>query len=178
MEVTNLRKLIKFFSLSTLLGALGLMTCFAQDVTMGADEMNKTMSTPSTLSVKASDLPEGDLVVTIPDSLVLRYNSTDKFVVNEQVSAKGNINPAYKLEIGVTNTTLTFTHDDADFVTLTGTARFGTSGKEEWTVDELKASFTTLDERALTVEVAKANVDYIGGYTSHVDFAINLVSAN
>ena len=148
----------------------------AQDVNVTGDTLSA--STPSNLSVSATDLAEGELVVTIPNSLTLSYSSTDgeSFTVSDVVTAKGNINPSKQLEISVPET-VDYVHSDATNIHLTGNVDFGVSNKEVWSVDELKASFTTEDSRDITVSVPFESIEYIGVYASSVEFNINLVNA-
>lgn len=140
-----------------------------------------TGSSPSEFSVTAEMLG-GDLVVTIPDSMTLEYSQENaNFTKTAQVNAKGNINPAQKLEVTVP-TAITYTHSDSETVTADGTLSFGvTDGdnqKETWSAEDLRNASTFGVNKDITSTVPLSEVEYAGDYTSTINFSINLVDVD
>lgn len=140
-----------------------------------------TGSSPSEFSVTAEMLG-GDLVVTIPDSMTLEYSQENaNFTKTAQVNAKGNINPAHKLEVTVP-TAITYTHSDSEAVTADGTLSFGvTDGdnqKETWSAEDLRNASTSGVNKDITSTVPLSEVEYAGDYTSTINFTINLVDVD
>lgn len=140
-----------------------------------------TGSSPSEFSVTAEMLG-GDLVVTIPDSMTLEYSQENaNFTKTAQVNAKGNINPAQKLEVTVP-TAITYIHSDSEAVTADGTLSFGvTDGdnqKETWSAEDLRNASTSGVNKDITSTVPLSEVEYAGDYTSTINFTINLVDVD
>lgn len=171
------KKLVGLLMTMTLIG--GTIPAYAQDIAVTGD--NATGSSPTSFSVTA-DMLGGDLVVTVPDTLTLEYDQTNsRFAKISQVNAKGNINPAKKLEVSVP-TSVTYVHtDDAD-VDAAGTLSFGVSTgdnqKETWSASALRTGGTTGVDKNLTSTVPMSEVEYIGTYQATVTFQIALVNAD
>ena len=138
-------------------------------------------SFPSEFSVTAEMLG-GDLVVAIPDSMTLEYSQENaNFSKTAQVNAKGNINPSKKLEVTVP-TAITYTHTDSSAVTADGTLSFGvTDGdnqKATWSAEALKNASTLGVDVDITSTVPLSEVEYVGEYTSLIDYNIRLVNVD
>ena len=148
------------------------------------DSDSKTGQTPTEFEV-TSEMLGGDLVVTVPDSMVLDYDSTNaEFSKTAQVTAKGSINPSKKLKVTVP-TSITYTHADDSNITAAGTITFGSTDgvnqQTEWSVAELqtKDGATLVGvSKDITSTVPLTNVQYIGDYNSTINFDINVVAAN
>ena len=172
------KKLVALMMVSTMLVG-GTLTAYAQDISVTDDSV--TGSSPTSFNVTA-DMLGGDLVVTIPDTLTLDYDSANsQFSKTSQVNAKGNINPAKKLEVSVP-TDVTYLHADDNSVDAAGTLAFGTTDgdnqKETWTASALRTGGTSGVDKDLTSTVPLSEVEYIGTYEATVTFNISLVDAN
>lgn len=169
------RKLVAL-ALATSMMLGGTLTAFAQDVSL--TDGSGTGTTPTTFTTTADMLEGGDLVVSIPDALTLSQNEgKTAFEASNNVSAKGNINPAKKVVV-TTPTNTTYTHVDDVSVTADGTVTFGiTDGvnqKTEWSASELHTGGATGVAKPITANVPMSEVEYIGDYNSSVIFTIEL----
>lgn len=157
----------------------GTLTAYAQDISVTGD--TATGSSPTTFEVTAEMLG-GDLVVTVPDTLTLEYDSENsQFSKTSQVNAKGNINPSKKLEVSVP-TDITYLHADDGSVDAEGTLSFGaTDGdnqKSTWLASDLQGGGSAGVDKDLTSTVPLSEVEYIGTYEATVTFDIELVDVN
>ena len=157
----------------------GTLTAHAQDISVSGDTANGSSETSFNVT---ADMLGGDLVVTVPDTLTLDYDSENsRFSKTSQVNAKGNINPAKKLEVSVP-TSITYLHKNDSSVDAAGTLEFGTTDnsnqKETWTASALQAGGTTGVDKDLTSTVPLSEVEYVGTYEATVTFNIALVDAN
>lgn len=164
-------------ALSLVLG--GTSVAHAQDISVTGN--SATGSSPSQFDV-TSDMLGGDLVVNVPDTLTLTYDASQKkFSKTSQVNAKGNINPAKKLEVSVP-TSVTYTHKDDSSIEAHGTLKFGaedgSNQKETWSAESLQGAGSSGVNKDLTSTVPISEVGYVGTYRATVTFNIELVDAH
>lgn len=171
------RKLVALVMTATLMLG-GTLSVNAQDIAVSGD--TATGSSPTSFAVTA-DMLGGDLVVTVPDTLTLAYDeSNSQFSKTSQVNAKGNINPAKKLEVSVP-TDVTYLHADDNTVDAAGVLAFGqtdgTNQKSTWLASDLRTGGASGVNKDLTSTVPLSEVEYIGTYEATVTFNISLVDA-
>ena len=153
------------------------LTVFASDLDVSGG--TATGSTPTSFEVDTSILG-GDLVVSIPAEMTLTYDSEkEKFVDEDFVSASGRILASKKLVVK-TPTNVTYKNTDDNAITVDGTIAFGVvvdaDGVENWSAAELLTGLTTPVEKGITATVEKADISYIGEYSTAITYNISVVN--
>lgn len=168
------KKLVALMMVSTMLVG-GTLTAHAQEIAVSGDTAEGSSETSFEVT---AEMLGGDLVVTVPDTLTLEYDEDNsQFSKTSQVNAKGNINPAKKLEVSVP-ASVTYLHADDNTVDAVGALTFGTDQTETWTASSLRAGGTSGVDKDLTSTVPLSEVEYVGTYEAAVTFNIELVDAN
>lgn len=153
---------------------LGAVPVSAAQINVPADPGTATGNTPTQFEV-TEDMLGGGLVVSVPDELILQYSAEDQnFSASDNVNAKGNINPAKKLNI-TTPATVTYLHEDDATVDAVGTIDFGTENTETWSANELRVAKDAGVDKAIKSTVPMSEVEYVGTYSTTINYDINVV---
>lgn len=153
------------------------VVAFASDVSVSGD--TATGSTPTSFEVDTSILG-GDLVVSIPAEMILNYDSASgKFTNTDVVTAKGRITASKRLKVQVPSEIEYENADDAT-IKVNGSVDFGTTSMNNmeigyWTAAELLSGLTTPVEKDIVVDVNKADISYIGTYSTNITYNISVV---
>lgn len=127
----------------------------------------------------------GDLIVSIPAEMTLEYDATSETMTKaDYVSASGRCGANQKLEIR-TATSITYKDDKKAEITVPGTVAFGVAEAdkqlENWTAVELLTGVKTPDsivKKDISATVQKSDIDYIGSYSSVIQYNITVVTTD
>ncbi len=127
----------------------------------------------------------GDLIVSIPAEMTLEYDATSETMTKaDYVSASGRCGANQKLEIR-TATSITYKDDKKAEITVPGTVAFGVAEDdkqlENWTAVELLTGVKTPDsivKKDISATVQKSDIDYIGSYSSVIQYNITVVTTD
>lgn len=183
------KKLLSVALLGTMLVS-STMGVHAADVTVTGD--SSTGTTESTFAV-TSDMLGGDLVVSIPADLDLTLDAGQgKFLKEDYVTVKGNIEATKKLDISVAeDNTWTIQETMSNPLTCSGIVKIGSEASAEKTIGSVTADMTTItytasevrasnsvsDNRPVVAEVTLDDIPTIGTYKASVDFYIQVLDA-
>lgn len=174
------RKLNKVLStaliMGMVLGTTSMTALAAQEVDMstgvGAGDV------PTSFEVTADMLDGGDLLVTIPEELILEFDyDNEVFTNSDVVNVAGNILPTKEVNIE-TSTSASYVHADTDLVTAPAVIDFGEEGESSVTAQELRAANVIDAETGVDIEITstveKDGVAYIGEYATSLTFNISV----
>lgn len=154
------------------------VVAFASDLSVSGGTASG--STPTSFEVDTSILG-GDLVVSIPAEMVLTYDSAnEKFTNTDVVTAKGRITASKRLEVQVPSE-IEYENADDTTIKVSGSVDFGSTSmnnmeKGYWSAAELLTGLTaTPVERDIVVDVNKADISYIGTYSTNITYSISVV---
>ena len=171
--------------ISSLLSAITVFTMFISPMSVKADGLQNVGDTANststaTFSVSADDI--GGVTVSVPESITLTYDSTDKKYANstsDKVYVYGNLATGRHITVA-TPTSTSFSHKTDDTAPdMTGAVTFGTDGTATWTNAQILAGRTIEANRvgnSIGVQVTDLTNIRLGAYESTMTFTATTVA--
>lgn len=123
-----------------------------------------------------NDMIGGELIVQVPDEMVLNLNEdSSKFTNTDKVSAWGITSPKKVLTVS-TDSSIKYKNGYDESIEVNADVIFGDEGSAKWTASELREGYTSGNHKSydVTSDVNKDDVDYIGTYKSTIYWNISL----